>query len=521
MMNIGLARQGWVAIGMIAAGCTGAPRPGTAVAVVDHHCLAVQVVDEAGMPVRGARVHSEAHSWAGPEGAFYNEGGRELKLRGEVVVTGADGRACVEDATFRLDAVRDDVERQANSASSTPYFGGFGPLRVGGLRRAEIHVVHADWPPATTNYVGLVAPETTTIRIGPPRSVVVNVQSLCDPATIRAHAYAGDHKVWAARHGTELRFEGLGPYRYEVELYTCDGLQEHFFLDAGSEVRRVEIETRATTPTAGPRGNATQVATSEQRGCVVTDRHELACFDRLYTRSDLSPPQMIPSWIDVGELGRVDVAKVGMSGSRACALRVDGEVDCWGYEYPSTVAAAVRIELPGPALDVEVGGGQACARLDTGAVTCWGWEDNPVPHEVPEFRDATALALAWRHTCVITPRGQVACAGANQYGQLGVGTHASDSFVTTPRVVPGIRDIVRIAATPGATYAWDASGRGFAWGTLAGSLRSPHELPPPVVVERDAADTTCTLNDSGEIMCREGVAAPLRPAAPLPLAFTR
>ncbi len=55
---------------------------------------------------------------------------------------------------------------------------------------------------------------------------------------------------------------------------------------------------------------------------------------------------------------------------------------------------------------------------------------------------ATAIALGYRHTCVIEASGGVKCWGSNTFGQLGIG---SKGFQTSPVAVPGAREDVNMS----------------------------------------------------------------------------
>ena len=102
----------------------------------------------------------------------------------------------------------------------------------------------------------------------------------------------------------------------------------------------------------------------------------------------------------------------------------------------------------------------SCALGNDNSVSCWGnnsqgrtGQPAPVsansntPVVVPGLNDVLALAAGAAHSCAIKLNGTVWCWGNNQYGQLGDGTASGfNGFKATPVQVVGISDAVQIAA---------------------------------------------------------------------------
>lgn len=125
-----------------------------------------------------------------------------------------------------------------------------------------------------------------------------------------------------------------------------------------------------------------------------------------------------------------------------CATLTDGRAFCWGAggrgqlgtgDPADRSAPAVAVALPGKARDVTAGAHHACARLENQTVACWGandagqlglgdQEDRPRPVIVP-LGSARAAAVASRQgtTCVLFDDHRTTCWGANSRGQLGLG----------------------------------------------------------------------------------------------------
>ena len=136
-----------------------------------------------------------------------------------------------------------------------------------------------------------------------------------------------------------------------------------------------------------------------------------------------------------------------VGGPHVLVLRADGSVIGWGRyrsgqlgEQPVAtsrrrfgVAEPVVIPLPGKAVDIAVGEDASYALLDDGVVYAWG---------------------------------------GNMHGELGLGTNAltarlsnGEVGVATPQRVPGLSDVVQIAATDHSAFAVLRDGSVRAWGS--------------------------------------------------------
>jgi alpha-tubulin suppressor-like RCC1 family protein len=108
-----------------------------------------------------------------------------------------------------------------------------------------------------------------------------------------------------------------------------------------------------------------------------------------------------------------------------------------------------------------------------GTLLAWGGNDNgelgdgsttsrSTPVVVTGLaRPATAVAAGGFHVLALLDDGTVASWGANYAGQLGDGSTVATS---SPNPVPGLTDIVAVAATQGSSFAVDSAGRLYAWG---------------------------------------------------------
>lgn len=128
-----------------------------------------------------------------------------------------------------------------------------------------------------------------------------------------------------------------------------------------------------------------------------------------------------------------------------CALTVDKQIKCWGYngsgqlgdgstqqrQRPTPVEV---VGLDSSATALALGLEHTCALMETGGVKCWGSDvdgqlGGGIPHQRLTPIDVTGLnagvarvAAGGLHTCALTPDGNAKCWGANDKGQLGDGT---------------------------------------------------------------------------------------------------
>jgi alpha-tubulin suppressor-like RCC1 family protein len=207
----------------------------------------------------------------------------------------------------------------------------------------------------------------------------------------------------------------------------------------------------------------------------------------------------------------------------ACALLDDGTVKCWGengwgqtgngtWYTPglggavlgpdncnNLVCAATPVAVPGisGAVEIGVGAAFACAVISDGTARCWGAniggtlgygsDQGPIsssvasltinPVAVTGLNDAVAIRSEWYHACAVTKTGTVRCWGANNYGNLGLGTttgpdtcNASTMMIGgpacafSPHLVPGLSNAKAIGLSANSTCALLTDGTAKCWG---------------------------------------------------------
>jgi alpha-tubulin suppressor-like RCC1 family protein len=137
------------------------------------------------------------------------------------------------------------------------------------------------------------------------------------------------------------------------------------------------------------------------------------------------------------------IASVVTGWGHTCALSESGGIKCWGnnkYGQLGDGLAEIRtlpvlVEglkfKPGSILS---GWNHTCALREDGDMACWGWNyfgqlgngfrttsTRPVESGALMYGVQEA-APGWAHTCIVTEFGGVQCWGLNEFGQLGDGT---------------------------------------------------------------------------------------------------
>ncbi|MBI2373232.1 MAG: hypothetical protein HYV07_04470 [Deltaproteobacteria bacterium] len=256
--------------------------------------------------------------------------------------------------------------------------------------------------------------------------------------------------------------------------------------------------------------------------CVLSGSGELACIGASTDPATLPEP--------LGHLG--PVRGLALHGaSHACAVMLDGGVECWGWGGLGQLGALLDLTRRKPTraptfrdarkLWVDVGGrgvgdgGIVCAELADGSTECSGappialtplqsWEGSS-PTPVRPFRD---LTTSGPHQCVVTEAGEVACAGANELGQLGRPDDAQGALA----VVAGVEGAESVASGFDSTYALLSSGELVGWGAnyfgqlgigQAGSYESSpvHILSDVREVCADGGHACAIAGPGREILC--------------------
>ncbi len=217
------------------------------------------------------------------------------------------------------------------------------------------------------------------------------------------------------------------------------------------------------------------IVAGDLHSCALRTDGTVACWgeNRLGQLGDASvpgdPSEMLSNV--AGPVAALDAVTAIASHAKAnhtCALRMSGEVLCWGKGTSDQLGTAagtmnarspVAVALPMAASAIAVGAEHSCAALLDGTVRCWGLNDqgqlgngstlggaavvsvertDAMPLGSPttiEGASAVIVALSGgiKHTCALTQTGAVYCWGYNNNGQVGDGSSAPN-FIRATRV---------------------------------------------------------------------------------------
>ena len=170
-----------------------------------------------------------------------------------------------------------------------------------------------------------------------------------------------------------------------------------------------------------------------------------ACFRKGICKIDLLPP-VTPVWRKVA---------TGM-GDHACALKLSGELYCWGQGEHGQLGYVAPKDCYSP----------------DGQAKPWGCSGMPQPVVCASgpcrFTD---VSVGWQHTCAVDTNQDAWCWGDNYNGNLGTNDFDPTIFGSpVPRAVFGGIKFLSIHAAPNATCGLSTNHEVFCWGHNHGSI---------------------------------------------------
>lgn len=248
--------------------------------------------------------------------------------------------------------------------------------------------------------------------------------------------------------------------------------------------------------------------------------------------------EVINTYLNLGQ--QLEVGETDDS----CLIDDDGALWCWGRNNfgqvgdGSTTNRAAPTPVIGPVMDVSetrLGADHTCARYADGSLWCWGRnregqlglgvnQNQSWPTHVSALgHDVTSFATGENHTCALLTNGRVYCWGANDRGQVGVGSYNREFGSPQHVFTFNNNDVAKVVSGAWAvtTCAIQNDGTWWCWGdNNAGQLGigsyEPAYVPQHVVVDEsgapfgsvtDACVTiyhTCMRRSDGTLWCAGG-----------------
>ena len=297
------------------------------------------------------------------------------------------------------------------------------------------------------------------------------------------------------------------------------------------------VDRAAPAPVSLPAA-ATQVASGYSHTCALLAGQVYCWGDNTFgeigdgTTTSRALPVLLTGLPAIASLGAGGAGLTSVSAAHSCAIAVNGALYCWGSNGSGQLGDGgtnlglrpVRVSvLPAALLPdrVSCGGRHTCA-LAGGAVHCWGANDSgqlgigstnaqSAPTAPAVSSGTTVLASGENHSCAVVA-GALLCWGLDTSGQVDAGNTATGAFLSPHAPPLGVFSPTAVAGGRAFTCALDAALTppgfkcfgGNTHGQLggAGSLTDVTLLPPATAVAVTAGgDHTCALTSEGGIQC--------------------
>ena len=215
-------------------------------------------------------------------------------------------------------------------------------------------------------------------------------------------------------------------------------------------------------------------------------------------------PGNVPAVVPTGTIGMSRAISIAAGEAHTCAILANGSLTCWGSNASRQLATA-GADQPDPVLvagvanvvAVATGDAHTCALIADGTVRCWGRGvegqlgigsnigDSVAPVVVPGLPNVVSIAAGANHTCALIVDGTARCWGSNVEGQIGDGTRGANNNRNVPTAVNGLTGAVGISAganhtcamTPGVVRCWGDN----LSGQLGNDTRNDSSLPVNVI----------------------------------------
>jgi alpha-tubulin suppressor-like RCC1 family protein len=238
------------------------------------------------------------------------------------------------------------------------------------------------------------------------------------------------------------------------------------------------------SPLAGPVGDLTDVialASGDHHTCALSVTATVACWG-WNLHGELGNGSASASGSPLAVAGLTGVTALTAEDFDSCALLVNSTMECWGYNGYGELGNDTTSDSPTPgpvsnlsgvtAMAMKTDAAFACALLVDGTVQCWGYDgfgelgqgsvtdDSVTPGAVIGLSSVTAITIGEYHSCALLANGTVDCWGLNEEGQLGNGTNIDSAI---PVAATGVSRVSAITAADEQTCALLAGGTYQCW----------------------------------------------------------
>jgi uncharacterized protein YjdB len=249
------------------------------------------------------------------------------------------------------------------------------------------------------------------------------------------------------------------------------------------------------------------VAPGRDNTCATTADREIYCWGYAqYTYDDIYGGGGGPRYyLQPTKVGIGMVAVVGGPDGSYCSVDGVGLGYCWTFSYYTGLGNGPTVgPIRGPVsttlrfTTLRVGYGHACGIVESGQAYCWGRNDkgqlgdgSRVNHAAPAvvaggivFESLAAGGSVVLHeeipadpyeyrgiSCGITPLGKAYCWGANDAGQLGIGSNSE--YVATPQAVAGNLSFTGLRGGASSVCGLASTGAAICWGGNTSNVPVP------------------------------------------------
>jgi alpha-tubulin suppressor-like RCC1 family protein len=300
------------------------------------------------------------------------------------------------------------------------------------------------------------------VAVGNVRDVAVGYDYMCDlddtTDTIMCWGKNNSHQL-----GTDDTTVTENTFTHSGTVAISAGYQQACLLTMSGQVHcwgdlfNVRSDVAYPTRQMSLATTAAEIAAGSPLACARLTNGQVQCWGVAYGDNGYTAHTVVDgsSAVLTNVTRIVARAATGAPAAHACALRQNGEVWCWGYNYNGeigngssggvTFEAATKVSSISNAIDVSVGVNDSCALVSGGQVYCWGASKAATgsgsgavtsPQAIAGLSDAIDIETGWSHSCARRVSGQVSCWGTNFVGELGDGTTIDRTTVRDVLTLP-------------------------------------------------------------------------------------